>query len=247
MLARDKDRPENSPSRRGTRRPARLTILALRAALLAFALTGLVGCNRMIAPRGSQQVKDADTSAAEGDFLHAVNLYESALEDSASAADTHYRLALLYAVKMNDPLNALHHFKRYLILAPSGIHASEVKNFMKRDELALVTTLSGDSVVTRAEGARLKNENLALRKEVEDRTEARLAAANEKKAEKTLPTAKAGKSGPRTHTVETGDTLSSLSRKYYGSASHVKELRRANKKSLDASGKLKVGQTLTIP
>ena len=39
---------------------------------------------------------------------------------------------------------------------------------MKRDELALLTNLSGDTVVPRAEAARLRNENLALRKQLED-------------------------------------------------------------------------------
>src|SRR5437868_9405604 len=71
---------------------------------------------------------------------------------------------------MNDPLNALHHYKRYLTLNPTGSRATEVKNFMKRDEVTLATTLSGDAIVTRSEAARLKNENLTLRKELADRT-----------------------------------------------------------------------------
>jgi hypothetical protein len=45
-----------------------------------------------------------------------------------------------------------------------------VKNFMKRAEVTLATSLSGDAIVTRAEAARLKNENLSLRKELEERT-----------------------------------------------------------------------------
>ena len=76
----------------------------------------------------------------------------------------------LYDDKMNDPLSALHHFKRYLTLSPNGSHAGDVKNSMKRDEVACVlTTLSGDSVVTRTEAARLRNENLNLHKELETR------------------------------------------------------------------------------
>src|SRR5712691_6347123 len=126
------------------------------------------GCDRMITPRNAQLVKEADWKAAQGDYLWAINLYEAALDGTPQSAETHYRLALLYDDKMHDPLHALHHFKRYLTLAPSGPHANEVKSFMKKDELELGTTLSGDSVVSRAEAARLKNENLALRKELED-------------------------------------------------------------------------------
>src|SRR6202030_592096 len=139
------------------------------ATALAVGLALLCGsCDRMITPRNAQIIKDAENKTADGNFLRAIALYESALDDSPRAADVHRRLALLYDDKMHDPLHALHHFKRYLTLAPSGPHANEVKNFMKKDELELGTSLSGDSVVSRAEAARLKNENLALRKELED-------------------------------------------------------------------------------
>ena len=119
--------------------------------LLVFLLTG---CDRMITPRHAQLVKDADKKSAQGDFLRAINLYEAALDDSPRCAEIHYKLALLYDDKMNDPLNALHHFKRYLTLTSNGPRANDVKNFMKRDEIALLTSLSGDSVVTRVDAAR---------------------------------------------------------------------------------------------
>jgi tetratricopeptide (TPR) repeat protein len=118
-------------------------------------------CDRMINPRNAQVIKDAESKTADGNYLRAITLYESALDGSAKSADIHYRLALLYDDKMHDPLNALHHFKRYLTLAPSGPHANEVKNFMKKDELELGTSLSGDSVVSRAE-AGSPRENRAL-------------------------------------------------------------------------------------
>jgi LysM repeat protein len=228
-------------------RRAEFLIRLATVASLALFVVELTGCNRLITPRSTQLVKDADARAAEGDFLHAINLYESALDGSAAAAEIHYKLALLYDDKMNEPLHALHHFKRYLTIAPNGARANEAKNFMKRDELALVTSMSGDSVVTRAEAARLKNENLRLQKELEDRAaQARVVAANDKTAAK-KPANSSGKTTPRSHVVDKGDTLFSISREYYGSADHWKQIRNANRKKLDASGKLKVGQTLTIP
>lgn len=242
MHAHDKDRRETL-----TRR------VVLRLIMLVLTTSSLAACNRMMTPRGSQVIKDADARAADGDFIHAVSLYESALDGSVGAADIHYKLALLYDDKMKDPLNALHHFKRYLTVAPNGPHANEAKNFMKRDELALMTNLSGDSVVSRAEAARLKNENLSLRKDLEEKVaQSRVAAANDKTArgarsDKTASSAKSEKSSAKSHVVESGDTLFSLSRKYYGSTSHVKEIKRANSKKLDSSGKLKVGQTITLP
>ena len=150
-----------------------LLLCRARPAVISVALLSIAaataGCERMITPRNTQIVKDADAKATEGDYFRAINLYESALDDSPRCADIHYKLALLYDDKMNDPLNALHHYKRYLTLNPTGSRATEVKNFMKRDEVSLATTLSGDAIVTRQEAARLKNENLTLRKQLEDR------------------------------------------------------------------------------
>ena len=109
-------------------------------------------------------MQDADNKSAQGDFERAVNLYEATLDDSPRGAEVHYKLALIYDDKLNDPVSALHHFKRYLALSPNGPHAKDVKDSIKRDEIAALTALSGDSVITRAEAARLRNENLTLHK-----------------------------------------------------------------------------------
>src|SRR2546423_12468218 len=210
---------------------------------LGLALGG-GSCDRMITPRSAQIIKDAENKTADRNYPRAITLYESALDDSPRAADVHYRLALLYDDKMHDPLHALHHFKRYLTLAPSGPHANEVKNFMKKDELELGTSLSGDSVVSRAEAARLKNENLALRKELEDLQAHR---PSDKAAADTKPTDKKSGTTPRTYVVREGDTLASISRKFYRSSGRWKKIRDANKSAINDPAKLKPGMTLTIP
>src|SRR3954463_7056137 len=189
------------------------------ALALGLALAVTTGCDRMITPRSAQIIKDAENKTADGNYLRAIALYESALDDSPRRADVHSRLAILYDDKMQEPLHALHHFKRYLTLAPSGPHANEVKNFMKKAELELGTSLSGDSVVSRAEAARLKNENLTLRKELEDLRAHR--APDKPQADTTAGEKKPG-AGPRTYVVREGDTLASISRKFYKSTGRWK-------------------------
>ena len=210
------------------------------------------GCDRMITPHSTQVMKDAESKSADGNYLRAITLYESALDGSAKSAEIHYRLALLYDDKMHDPLNALHHFKRYLTLAPSGTHANEVKNFMKKDELELATSLSGDSVVSRTEAARLRNENLTLRKELEDQRVSLHGATTEKASgdgrdKQTSTVSAKSLSAARTYVVRDGDTLASISRRFYKSSTKWKKIRNANRNIVDDPGKLKAGQTLTIP
>jgi LysM repeat protein len=221
-----------------------------RAWLSIFLICGLVGsCDRVGTSRYAQLMQDADSKSAEGDFARAINLYEAALDDSESvrSAEIHYKLALLYDDKLNDPVSALHHFKRYLALSPNGPHANEVKNSMKHDEIAALTALSGDSVIARSEVAGLRNENLNLRKQLEARTTS-LRVGSEKStgtdaSSKKITSKKAG----RTYVVQSGDTLFSISRKFYRSPKRWKDILEANRKNIHDPKKLTVGQTLVIP
>ena len=212
--------------------------------LSIFFLCGLAGCDRLGNSRYTQLMQDAENKSAQGDFERAVNLYEAALDDSPRGAEVHYRLALLYDDKLNDPVNALHHFKRYVALSPNGPHAKDVKESIKRDEIAALTALSGDSVITRAEAARLRNENLTLHKQMEERAASRTAlekleAINARKA--------GSKKAGQIYVVQSGDTLFSISRKFYKSPKRWKAILEANKKDIRNPKDLTVGQTLVIP
>ena len=216
--------------------------------LSIFVACGFTGCDRLTTSRHAQLVQDADGKSAQGDFARAINLYEAALDDSPRCAEIHYKLGLLYDDKMNDPLNALHHFKRYLALSPNGSHANDVKNSIKRDEVALLTILSGDSVVPRAEAARLRNENLNLHKELEARSATFRSAPDKSRARDIKPGKTAStKSGGRTYIVQSGDTLASISRKFYKSSAGWEKILNANKESIHNPENLKVGQSLIIP
>ena len=214
-----------------------LILAGAMSILLAFG-----GCDRMVTSRNARTVKEADWKAAQGDYLWAVNLYESALDGTPQSAEVHYKLALLYDDKLNDPLHALHHFKRYLVLNPEGAHAAEVRDFMKRDQVALGTSLSGDSVVTRAEAARLRNENLNLHRQIDEGRAPRPSATKS-------PGAKhKGKSGDsQTYTVQEGDTLASISRRFYKTSKRWREIRDANESKVEDPDNLKAGLKLKIP
>jgi len=107
-----------------------------------------------------------------------------------------------------------------------------------------LTSLSGDSLVTRAEAARLKNENLTLRRQIEERGAKKPV---EEPGARQTPENKSSKHEPRTYVVERGDTLFSISKRFYKSPSHWKEILEANRSRVDSPSKLSPGTTLTIP
>jgi tetratricopeptide (TPR) repeat protein len=201
----------------------------------------------MGASRRAQLVQDADTKSAQGDFTRAINLYEAALDDSPRCAEVHYKLALLYDDKLNDPVSALHHFRRYLALSPDGAHAADVKNSIKHDEIAALTVLSGDSVITRSEAVRLRNENLNLHKDLETRAVPARSVTDKSPEGDTSSKKTAAKKGDRSYVVQSGDTLFSISRKFYKSPKRWKEILEANRKSIHDPKRLTVGQSLVIP
>ncbi len=210
-------------------------------------LISLAACDRMITPRNTQMVKDGDSKTAQGDYLQAIDLYESALDGSPATADIHYKLGLLYDDKLKDPLNALHHFKRYAAIDPNGSHIAEVKQFITRDETGLLTSLSGDSLLTRGEATRLRNENLTLRKQLEERGGPIHPREDPNKARSVTAETKPAARANQSYVVKKGDTLFSISRKFYHSPSGWKKILEANKDELDSPAKLAPGMTLTIP
>jgi len=213
---------------------------------LALATLLLPACDRIFDKGSKDDVTAADKKAAAGDYRTAVSLYEAALDGTAKTAEVHYKLALLYDDKLKSPLDALHHMDRYLELAPTGAHVRDAKAYKKEGETKLLTQISKGSPATQQEAVRLKNDNQLLREQ--------LTAL---RAQKALPPAtvnakgeavqKAIPPGARTHTVQAGETLSTIAQKYYKNKTRWKDIQDANFNSLDGTVKIKPGMTLIIP
>jgi LysM repeat protein len=222
---------------------------ALIVALLVFGLVAFSACDRFsLRDRPDKAMEAARRKASAGDFRAAIKLYEGALDGTEATAEAHYRLALLYDDKLERPRDALHHFERYLELAPNGKFSDEAKKYRKEGELKLVTALNKGSFVSQQEAARLKNENLTLRKRIVElvaRREAALASSPAPKAaeakQKPIPP------GARTHTVVEGETLASIATKYYKNSARWKDIQDANFNRLEGTVKIKPGQKLIIP
>jgi tetratricopeptide (TPR) repeat protein len=216
-------------------------------ALVCAALI-LSGCDRaLFRENPSKLMESARKKSAAGDFRAAIKLYESALDGTPETAEAHYRLALIYDDKLKSPHDALHHFERYLELDPKGKFSNEAKAYRKEGELKLMTSLTKGSFVSQEEAARLKNENLTLRKRIVE-----LLAKKEAPAASPIPRATEAKQkaippGARTHTVVAGETLASIATKYYKNSARWKDIQDANFNRLEGTVKIKPGQKLIIP
>ncbi|MDD5200639.1 MAG: LysM domain-containing protein [Terrimicrobiaceae bacterium] len=233
--------------------------------ILALALSfALPACDQFSLPAAKAKVEEQAAEAQKsGDYPRAVRLYESLLDGTAATAKIHYSLALLYDDKLKDPISALHHFRRYMRMSGDEASKKEVARFIQRIELEIAAGNADSGIMTKREAARLKNENLKLQEQI-TRLQADLADARRKSSAKdgtktardpkgfsTNPaTAAAEKSvgrETRTYTVQKGDTLASIARRFYKNAQRYKDIADANQNQLNGTVDLKVGQTLIIP
>ena len=220
-----------------------------RAALLCVLLCSVAGCERIFDKGSKQDIDAADAKVKAGDVQGAIKLYEASLDGSAKTADVHYKLALLYADKLQSPLDAMHHFARYLVLAPTGPHAKEAKDYKREGEEKLLATFTKGSPLNQDEAARLRNQNLALQKTLAELRAQRAATPvalpngvkKGEQAQKPVPP------GGRTHVVVAHETLSTIAQKYYKNKARWKDIQDANFYPMDGTAKIRPGMTLYIP
>ncbi len=217
--------------------------LTLAAIGLACALTG---CDKSpFDTRTERSLDQAEQKQAAQDYRGAVNSYEAALDGTAKSADVHFRLGLIYADKLNDSVSAVHHFRRYVEILPNGPHVREAKADLDRLELTLATTLAGGTLISHTEATKLKTENKDLKAQLalaRNPPPATLTAGSPAAAtdRKLAP-------GSKTYTVQPGDTLASISRKFYKTKARAQDIQDANHNTVPDIKKLKTGQTLIIP
>ncbi|RFC42176.1 MAG: LysM domain-containing protein [Verrucomicrobia bacterium] len=209
---------------------------------------GFTGCDRVGDARFQKALSEADKRLSSDDLEGAVRVYESVLDGTPKTAEAHYRLGHVYSDRLKEPLGALYHFNRYVAVAPDGPYAKGARAYKKEGELLLVAQLGNGAPLTQEEAARLKNENLKLRKTLE---EMRLLKTPQPTGG---PVAKGGEilqkpipPGARTHKIASGETLATIAIKYYKNKGRAREILDANFYSADAATKLKVGQDLYIP
>ena len=204
---------------------------------------GFAGCDKLIPDRPKEKMAAAEQRAKSRDYQGAVRLYESALDGTADTAEVHYRLAVIYDEKLTRPASALHHFQRYLDLAPKGTFAKEAEAYIKETN---GKGARGSGATSQVELVRLKNENLSLQKQLLELKQrvAALSVTAAKRAEETkapLPP------GARKHTVQGGETLASISQKYYGTKGRAQDIQEANQVQLGGKNMIRPGQVLIIP
>jgi nucleoid-associated protein YgaU len=164
-----------------------------------------------------------DREAKEGRFESAIYWYEAALGEGDRPA-VHWKMAEIFANKLRDPASAVYHYRRILALRATGSRADAARTALHR--------LEGGSPAAEGGSNHAKAGGMT-----------RLPPPEQAAAE----AEKAAKAKVRTYVVQSGDTLVSISRKFYQTTGRWKDILDANQNQLSNPDELKAGQTIILP
>ena len=162
-----------------------------------------------------------DIEAKEGRFESAIFWYEAALGEGDRSA-VHWKMAEIFANKLRDPASAVYHYRRILAMHATGPRADASRAALHR--------LEGGSPTPEGSHPRVGGVVKLLPPQQ--------AAAEAEKA---------AKAKVHTYLVQSGDSLVSISRKFYQTTARWKDILDANQNQLTNPDELKPGQTIIIP
>lgn len=163
----------------------------------------------------------AERDAREGRYQSAISHYEESLAQG-DRVQIHLKMADLFATRLRDSASAIYHYRRVLALRPSGREAE----------------LARGQIKALASGYFAENGAASAKPIAPKASAAALAAAEAERQARTRV---------HTYVVQSGDTLVSISRKFYQTPNRWKDILDTNKYQVTNPDELKAGQTIILP
>lgn len=177
---------------------------------------------------------------------------------------SHLQVGMLFLnlESRKDPVAAIYHFQRFLLLENNSKEAPKVRQLIVTAEREIIRELPGEPYADYIDSLDLREKNNRLMREVADlkaRLGLPLTERDIRDNESPLPVRNSKvqqiKNEPsfvtpplaRTYVVQKGDSLYGISRKFYGDSSYIEQIFQANRNSLSSKDSLKLGQKLIIP
>ncbi len=212
----------------------------------------------------------------DGRDKDALEAFLKVIDKRKDAAESHVEAGRIHMDHFNDSINAIYHFQKYLEIKPDSRQAELLKQLIRTAQKKYVKSLPGYFFESKADQAsidetvmKLKAENEKLKIQLVtikdklkkkaldyNRLKNKIESAASRKAknkDKKKPdsqsdsTVESNTETPPFYFVVTGDTLSKISSKVYGTTSRWREIFKANSDQLENPHDLKIGQKLKIP
>ena len=196
------------------------------------------------------------TYVKQHESRRALECFLRVIDSRKGAAESHLEAGRMY-IDLKEPLPAIYHFNEYIRLKPTSDQSKIVRQMIKTAEKLYLEQIPGrplepDAVGTTDQYAqlqKLKSENERLKREVSELSRVN-KVSEAPMTNSTTTSTKVTSTGPKsstTYVIKASDTLSSISRKFYGTDSRKTEIFNANKTKIKNPSKLVVGVTIEIP
>ena len=213
----------------------------------------------------------------QGRMEEALGAFERVIDARRDAPESHLEAGYIYLRTLKDPINAIYHFNRYLRLQPHSSQATQVGQLIETAQKEFARQLPAepyegsldridlmDLIQTlKLENEGLKRELIAATSRVQQlenvlgqarrSTQAQAYAQVEQAAEirpslsTTQQSAPTPTNAPRAYTIRAGDTLSAISKRFYGTPTRWIDIYQANRDRLSSESAIRVGQEIRIP
>ena len=213
----------------------------------------------------------------QGRMEEALGAFERVIDARRDAPESHFEAGYIYLDTFKDPINAIYHFNRYLRLHPHSSQATQVgqlietaqKEFARQlpaqpyegsldriDLMDLIQTLKQENeglerelIAATSRVQQLENVLGQARRSTQAQAYAQVGQAAQVRP--SLPTtqqaAPTPTNAPRAYTIRAGDTLSAISKRFYGTPTRWIDIYQANRDRLSSESAIRVGQEIRIP
>ncbi len=233
---------------------------------LFFLTLTFLGCSQggpIVEEEGDDAFQRGRSYLKVGKEEEALDEFLSVTRRTMNAPKSHLEVGRLFLTleSRKDPISAIYHFRRFLLLENDSREAPKVRQLIVTAEHEIIRELPGEPYSDLLDSLSLKKENDRLKREIADLqasqglpiNASQANALKSKKPKSALPVVLPPKAKPspairaRTYVVQPGDSLYAISRKLYGDSSHIDRIFQANRSSLPSKNSLKLGQVLVIP
>jgi LysM repeat protein len=217
------------------------------AALLVLAAAA--GCRRASDDQRearNRHMRRALAAKDAQDIDGAIEWCERALDRKPDLALAHRELALMLDGFREDYVAAIYHYRRYLDLRPDTPNREAVEELIRHARMNFATQIGATpdewqrDLQVRNDRIRALETELALWRSGEIQAAAAPAAPAPSAAAAPPPAV-------RTHVVSAGETLGTISSRYYGSPAQWNRIFDANRDRIQNPNNVRVGTALVIP
>jgi tetratricopeptide (TPR) repeat protein len=255
--------------------PGRLRPSALLLCLALFAGACSPADVELVEETDERQYQLAKNYLSQGRTEEALSAFLRVIDARRAAPQSHLEAGYLYLREFGDPVRAIYHFDRFLQFEPQSPQAPQVRQLIETAEKEFARQLPAQPYQGELDRIDLMELVKSLREENERlKRDLAAAGARARKLEgvlaqaRRIPSADAAPAQgttaaaarpeaaatspdpsavPEAYSVRPGDTLSSISKRFYGTPSRWMDIYQANRDRLASQNALKVGQELRIP